>query len=576
MALLDAARGSFSQPNARQFALTWLAAARMAVLGRLQDLKGLSDLNTEAGWRIVEAAGLPVDAVSHLFGGTETGEVIGLRARAVAIVTELYAELEQQPWDVLPSVTAFSFRAGRGLDGAQEISAGVAELLLDLAGEPNEWLWLPFDSNGTMTIRALRRGWRVKAASMTEVSHSTLKLLLAIEYGSPTHPDVDTQVERDSSGRPSTTAPYVVAVPTFGEIVRHGRLAQWDSTEGRAMEHYARSDAWAIHELMRRATKRAIFLVPPGVLFTRGQEQRLREFLLQRGGERNEIEAVIALPPGVLSSTNMSSAILVANPGGGTDAIRMVDLGISKRSLADLDETVQAGRLVALGIEQDEERARLVSRDEVITNEYTLTPSRYVRRQVEVGPNAVRLEELCVAIRPPALTKDEDGVDMVEVGIPEIGSWRRIAGPFSKQVKLKTRGRNLPTLQRDDLVLSVKGTVGKAGLLGAVEENTAVVSQSCLALRVQPGKDGATVLPEYLLMYLRSDAGRFQLEGLQVGATMQHVSPATLLNSFQVPLPSLEEQRVVVSDYEQLCALEAQIAELEGRMKDIAQQRWAI
>lgn len=167
---------------------------------------------------------------------------------------------------------------------------------------------------------------------------------------------------------------------------------------------------------------------------------------------------------------------------------------------------------------------------------------------MDPGPNAVKLEEICVAVRPPALTKD-DGIEMDEVGIPEIGVWSRIAGPFRKKVRLKSGGNSRPTLQPNDVILSVKGTIGKAGLIGDLVEGTAVVSQSCVVLRMRRGKDQVQVMPEYLLMYLRSEAGRFQLEGLQVGATMQHVSPATLLGSFRVPLPQMEEQRLVVAEY---------------------------
>jgi N-6 DNA Methylase/Type I restriction modification DNA specificity domain len=574
-ALVEAARSSFSQPNTRQFALTWLAAARMVVMGECSALKDLGGLKTDLGWKAVERAGLPVDAVSHLFGSSERGEPIDLRSRAAAIVTGLYAELGTQPWDVLPSLTDYSFRSKQGMDGVQEVSSVVSELMLDLVGQPDGWLWLPFDSTGTMMIRALRRGWKIKAASMTVPTHSILKLLmLAIETGCPTSKNVDTTVEAEGSGHPTIKASYVIAVPPFGELVRQGRFASRDSSGGRALELFARSESWAIHHLIERTSKKAVFLVPPGLLFTKGQDQRLREFLLHRGGKNNELEAVVALPPGVLSATHISTAILVTNPGSDTDGIRMVDLGIAKRSLTGLDETVQAGRRAALGLEQNPERVKTVTRDEIMTNEYILTPSRYVRRQVVMQPDSVKLKDICIAIRPPALTKEESGAEMAEVGIPEMGAWSRINGPLIKRVKLKTRSKNTPTLQRDDVILSVKGTIGKAGLIGTVTANTTVVSQSCVALRVTQNKE--RVLPEYLLMYLRSNAGRTQLECLQVGATMQHVSLATLLSTFQVPLPSLEKQRAFVTDYELLCTLEAQIGEIEDRMKNISQKRWSI
>jgi restriction endonuclease S subunit len=164
----------------------------------------------------------------------------------------------------------------------------------------------------------------------------------------------------------------------------------------------------------------------------------------------------------------------------------------------------------------------------------------------------------------------------MEVGIPELGGWGLLVEPFTKQIKIKARGRDMPTLAQGDIVISVKGTVGKAGLVGPIAEDTAVVSQSCIGLRVNPRARGVTLLPEYLLMYLRSESGRTQIEGLQVGTGVPHVGPATLLGSFLVPVPNLEEQHKVVEDYGRLCELEAQIADIQQQIKNIAQKRWVI
>jgi hypothetical protein len=575
VALLDAARGSSSRVNAIQFALTWLAGARMVTQRMDPESRDLESLNTKAGWQALEEEGLPIDAVTHLLNEFGTSELIGLRAKALAIVANLNAVLGSQPWDVLLSLNATNFRFARGMDGVQEINTAVVDLLLDMAGSPEGWLWLPFDTTGAMTIHALRRGWKVEAAYTAGTSFSTLKFLLAIETGSPTCSKVATSLVCSDTARPLPPVNCAIAIPPIGELLRQGHQPHWNLNNERAFEHFNRSETWGIHESMGRATKRAIFLVPPGILFTKGQEQRFREFLLHRGGECNELEAVVALPPGALSTTNISTAILVTQPGGSADAIRMVDLGISKRSIADLSASIKAGKKIALGLEADESRARFVTRDEVMANDYILTPARYVHGPLNVGTNAVKLEDFCIAVRPPGLTKDS-GIEMDEVGIPDIGAWRTIAGPFRKKVRLKSKGDSRPTLQPNDVILSVKGTIGKTGLVGNIETGTAVASQSCVALRLRHGMDHARVMPEYLLMYLRSDVGRAQLEGLQVGGTMQHVSPVTLLSSFRVPLPPFEEQRAVVAEYWQLCALEAQIADLEAQMKALTQQRWTV
>jgi type I restriction-modification system DNA methylase subunit len=575
IALVDSTRVLASQPNARRFALTWLAAARMAVMGLLPDLKGLSDLNTLAGWQLAEEAGLPIDAVANLFSGSDSSTTIGIRAKAVSIVAELQAELGSQPWDVLPSLATTGTRLGRDYAYEGGLVESAAELLLELAGEPDGWLWLPFDSNGTMTIRALRRGWDVKAVLMNEISHSDLPLLLAIESGKTTHPAVQTSVERDSSGQPVTKAKTLIATPPFGAPVRGTRLAQWDSSDSKAMDYFVRSEAWAVHELVNRASKKAIFVVPPGLLFTKGQEQRLREHLVHHGGERNELEAVITLPSGVMPQINVATAILVMNPRLETEDVRMVDLGVAKRNIASADEIVRNGKNLALGLEFDEGRARVVTRQDIIDNDCIFTPSRYIRQPVDAGPNAIALEQVFDVVRPPVLEK-VGGAEVFELGIPDLGSWNQIERLPAKTTTIRTRGSVGYELKQGDVVLSVKGTVGKCGIVGCFEGAKLVVSQSCVALRVKGELWGPKVDPQYLLMYLRSVAGRAQLESLQVGAGMQHVSVATLLSAFRFPVPSASERDEGSQDYRQLCAFESQIAAIQGQMAELEDKRWKV
>ena len=112
-------------------------------------------------------------------------------------------------------------------------------------------------------------------------------------------------------------------------------------------------------------------------------------------------------------------------------------------------------------------------------------------------------------------------------------------------------------------------------MVGEVEPDAVVVSQSCVALRIAPSQRDK-VSAEFLLMYLRSEAGQAQLESLQAGATVQHVSPQSLLTSFLVPMPSAEERAAVESDYRSLCQLEQDVERIQKQMTEIAKSRWAL
>ena len=326
---------------------------------------------------------------------------------------------------------------------------------------------------------------------------------------------------------------------------------------------------WAIHEFVNRTNKRAVFVSGQGLLFAKGQEQRLREYLVHRGSECNEIEAVISLPPGVFGGAAIAGTVLVVNPEGGTDAVYMADLGSGRRSLQEAGDIVAAGHDIALG-KVPTNKARSVTRDEIAANEYSLAPSRYLRRVANLGANAVALGEICTSLRPPATSKDPSPFEMSEVGQQDLNQWSAINHELEKTTYLKAPPKAGHLVQPGDIVFSIKGTVGKAALMGGTAQaRPTVVSQSCLALRPLTDR----VMPQYLLMYLRSPHGQAQLEGLQVGAGVQHISPSTLL-AMQVPVPPLEEQRAACPDYDRLCELEDQVSRLQGEIAELTRQRW--
>lgn len=557
--------------DAKLFALTWLAAGRMVTAERVPTVATIDQLADLETWKALFEAGLPYEALDHIsmHRAAVTAHEVGLRAAAAGIVADLYRELGRSLWDVLPSMVENTGR--RDFDGVGTLVPELVSLLLDLVGEPDDSeLWIPFDSSGQLTIEALRRGWNVLAASPMSVWPVILQLLMTIEVGHPLNPRVRRDVDRDANGRPVGRANFALVMPPFGVQVKDSRMATWDANGDRGFEQYARSETWAIHEFVNRINKRGVFVAPQGVLFAKGQEQRLREYLLHRGGECNEVETVIALPPGVFSSVAMAGAVLVLSPGIGTDAVRMVDLGSGRRSLQDAGELVKAGREIALGHESTG-KARLVSPDEIAENEYSFAPSRYLRRVAELGTTAMKLGDICMALRPPTTVKEPGSYGVAEVGMQDLNDWRPINQSIEKTVFLKGNPRDSVLLQPGDIVLSIKGTVGKSALMGeAAQERPTVVSQSCLALR--PSRE--LVIPQYLLMYLRSPHGQAQLEGLQVGAGVQHISPSTLLGSLQVPVPPLETQGVACADFERLCQLEDQVAQMQGEINDLTQHRW--
>lgn len=569
--LLDLARGDAYGSQPQLFALTWLAAARLVIMGKL-DVKTVDALADPSTWKQLASAGLPTEAIERM--GAFRSHDISRRAHAVGVVAELHRALGDSRWDVLPFVVGSAMK--RPYEVELVVLAPLASYLLDIMGEPDDTkeLWIPFDGIGQLAIEALRRGWTVHTASPLGMSQLPLELLLIIETGQIEHPRIVRDVQRNTSGTPSNNATHILALPPFGMVTRGSRLADWDTTG--AVQNFGKSDSWTVYEFLSRAAERAVFVVPQSILFSRGQEERLREYLLHRGGEYNELEAVIALPTGFLvSAPALGGAVLIVTPGQGHDTVQMVDLGSGRRSVSEAAEILRQEHEHIVSGTPTTSRTTAVSREDIAANEYSLAPSRYLRRVSDLGESR-KLGDLCEAIRPPSPAKEETGFVAYEVGVADLNTWRPLATRGEKSVHLRSEAKPGTLLRPGDLVVSIKGTVGKAVIVGSIADGEQLVpSQSCLALRVQADQLAPNFSPEYLLMYLRSPHGQAQLEGLQVGTGVQHISPNTLLAA-AVPLPTHEDYEQVRNDFVELCQLEDQRARLESEMLDIRHRRWTL
>lgn len=572
--LMELARSEGTSVVPQLFALTWLAAGRMVAVRGVTGITAVDELIESSAWNVLLEAGLPVEAFDIIVtqrASTHAQEV-GRRASAAAIVSELAKELGAYRWDILPCLTE---SAGRREDSLGTLAPELASLLMDMTdAPPGSEVWIPFDQTGQLTVEALRRGWKVLAASPLPSWQLVRQLVLTVETGEAQPAVVRVEAERDQEGRSVAQADYALVVPPFGMSVKDSRLSMWDITGIRAYEQYARSESWALFEFANRVTKRAVVVTPQGVLFTQGQELRLREYLLRPQVGGNRLEAVIALPPGVFGSTVMAGAVLVLTPTNGAEAVYMAELGSGRRTIQDAGNIVETERAVALS-RQASAKARLVSRAEIEANEFSFAPSRYLRRIADLGDAAVKLGDICEVLRPPTLSKDAGTFEVVEVGQPDLHRWQPIHQVRGKTVWLKTRPKNTVLVCSGDIVLSIKGSVGRVALMGAAAEaRPTVVSQSCIALRLDPRRHDKNLSPEVLLLYLRSPHGQAQIAGLQVGAGVQHISSGTLTSSVSIPLPSSQTCMDIRQDYERLCRLEAEVDRIQAEIADITDRRW--
>lgn len=583
-------------------ALRWLAATKMVVTGRVPGVRRIEQLLSRQSWEHFTGIGLDVEqqwGPIHDDSGLNSGFIYkALYNEVLAIVTRLVAKHGVENWNLQDAVWSLqSLERGRSQD-APAYDPALCDLIVGaLEAGRDAHVWVPFDPAGQFTVRLARRGARVWRAgpSLGYQSRAVAALLLALEDDPACSEAVcfDDKHSREASEVDVFTH-CLVAAPMG---VKMQQANNWQTWARRAVMHRElqiephemdRSEAWAVAAMWPAAMQRAVFLTSPNLLFAQGQEQRLRQTLTM-GSRRNRVAAVVALPPGLMTHTNIAGSLLVLDRDAEASSIRMVDLagqssedGLTLRRFGRDIDTDRALELLVPGPDVPQ-LAVNVSVNECQAYDYSLVPARYTRRVMALsGSNFQPLEGLLrQVVRSPVPSKDLNAAPVWEIGIPLLDRWNPIEEGFEKWMPLSPKKAGDALLRENDIVLSIKGSLGKAGIVGdiatQVDESdhrdedakptstAAVVSPSCIALRADPER----ILPEYLLLYLRSNDFKRQLEALRVGSAIAHITPSALLSSVLVPVPSINEQAGLVERYWDLKLFEKKVQEIQKQMDAI-------
>ena len=117
-------------------------------------------------------------------------------------------------------------------------------------------------------------------------------------------------------------------------------------------------------------------------------------------------------------------------------------------------------------------------------------------------------------------------------------------------------------LQRDDILFSAVGTVGKIAFVD-VDPSNFDVNESTFVLK--PNKKN--ILPKFLVYYLRSDFTQNEIKKSLKGSTLAGIRK-NKLEELEIPIPPLETQERIVETLDKFteCVTELQ-TELQSRVK---------
>lgn len=580
--LMDVARAAGLDTNAGfMFALTWILAPHIVRKGSVPGIEAVSDFLAFRAWRLL-GEHLAESDTRWMLPASQDGAQL---RRTFAVVQPLLddgilkaVEAADLAWEV--------FGQARGLsNGLPAIDPALCDLIaLTMDMQESDQVWVPFDTTGQLAFRAARCGATVWLARPRGRSLAMIKLIL-LGTSTPAEQFRFDSVDQLADETESGTLTHGIFTAPMGAPAS---LETWSEFEQvRRIRNFApppfeldRSDARAVATFWPVVKKAAAFLVSPSLLFTKGQESRLRHALLHTG-PGNAVSCVVSLPNGLLTQTTIGPSLLVLTPDEGRQGTRLVDLsgklmdGFFKERFAKDINVEQALSLMG-SVESVAEVAVMATPEECKQSDYSLLPARYTRRVVYVGENRLPLGQLLTRgeLRSTPPGNDPDWIDVWEIGPTLLDRWQAIERPSEKVIRIATRRLKNANLRPLDVVVAVKGSLGKVGLMGALsgadgagdQEGTttyAVPSQSCIGLR----PDGSKVLPEYLFVFMKSNDFTRQLDSLRVGATIPHVTPATLLSSILVPVPPIAEQAKIVEQYWEIKRIEAQIDELQRDLK---------
>ena len=163
-----------------------------------------------------------------------------------------------------------------------------------------------------------------------------------------------------------------------------------------------------------------VIILPHGVLFRGGAEQRIRSKLLEDGN----IDTVIGLPANLFFSTGIPVCILVLKKCKKPDDILFINASEhfekGKRQNRLLPEHFDKIVSTYQFRKEEERYARRVTMEEIAANDYNLNISRYIstaKSEVEINLNAVNNELVALEKKVQDAAKRHNEF-LKELGLP--------------------------------------------------------------------------------------------------------------------------------------------------------------
>ncbi len=306
-------------------------------------------------------------------------------------------------------------------------------------------------------------------------------------------------------------------------------------------------EALVIENMCASIKGRFACIVPAGLAFQNtGRISMLRKTLV----ESKRIAAIAELPSGFVAGTFIKTIILLFDGKGAEhEDILMIDLSDAKYKDEELSSRASfVLNEKAVSVFQDAlrgnlgEKCEMASLEKIANDRYSLLPSKYAMseetklylKRLAEFPCSKTLGEIATIYRAQATKSEEIGNEYFEVGASDINEYGFVKAP-EKIIRLAPESKCLKNrINKNDIIFSIKGTVGKVALIERETDNW-LVNQSFVIIRVT---DGAYT-PEFVFRQLKSKVGRQYIEFNATGNVIMSLAIDKLKN-FAIQDPTEE------------------------------------
>ena len=380
--------------------------------------------------------------------------------------------------------------------------------------------------------------------------------------------------------------PVAIAAPAWGERTRELLVDDpWLPPAPLDCPSAIRdSEARRVFAAHQRCGGTTYALVSPGIGFRTSKDlEYFREELVKR----NWLDALISLPSGAHAGTNLEGLLLVLRqdrPAGAPIQILAAHDLLTPTKGRNIKQSWNPAGCKELAQLLNERGGgsytRLITAEELEANGFSFQVSRYflteedriLQRYLD-SRTTMHLGDLAEIKRPVAsLGRQEDDVIEVRVVTPgdidDSGQLRQ----GSKRIRLPeaalAKGRQ-QLLESGDVLLSIKGGLGKVALVQVLEHPT-VPGQAFCVVRLRPN---APLTPAALLQYLRSAVGQTLLDKAGQGTAVVFV-PMGEVKSLPVVIPNPSELKQAEALEEESVALSREVEELSRRLQRLSRHGW--